>query len=92
MNDPTRLAEKAAAAVDRLAACLATDVQIDPGRVILPLIQTAHGLHDIADELSRAAISVDEAAAAAARAAAENFLHAATELGNAMLRLPEQSR
>ncbi|MET7420018.1 hypothetical protein [Dactylosporangium sp. NPDC005555] len=85
--DPTRLAEDVAAAADHLANCLATDVQIDPADVLAQLIQTARSLYDVADELGRAAVCVDQPAAAAARRAAHRFLSAATDLRTARIRL-----
>lgn len=89
-TDPARLAEKVAVAIDRLAACLATDVRIEPVDVLLPLIQTARSLYDVSDEISRAAVGVDQPAAAASRRAAHHFLSASTELGVTVARLSVQ--
>ncbi|MFD0575971.1 hypothetical protein [Dactylosporangium darangshiense] len=75
-SEPTRLAQKVADAVAELAACLATGVRIDPGRVIAPLMASMGPLHNIAGDLGRTAASVDEEAVAAAQRAAEHFLRA----------------
>jgi hypothetical protein len=90
-SEPTRLAQKVADAVAELAACLATGVRIDPGRVIAPLMASMGPLHNIAGDLGRTAVSVDEEAAAAAQRAGEHFLRARGELGRAMARLPMES-
>src|SRR5262249_47645563 len=66
---PESLASRVRDAVAELAAAMATDVRIEPVYVIAPLMMATTSLEDIADELARAAISVDEDAGRAAQRA-----------------------
>ena len=86
--DPAALARKVADAVSDLAACLSTDVRIDPAEVIGPLIAATVDLQAVATELSLAAMPVDEEAGLAARRAAGSFVEARRELVLALTRLP----
>jgi primosomal protein N'' len=84
---PTHLSREVYTATTRLARCLATDVSIEPVHVIVPLVKSMDRLEEIAKELARAAISVDEPAAQAAYRAAEQFAAARKELTDAAVRL-----
>jgi hypothetical protein len=90
--DPTRLARRLYDAANDLARCLATDVRIEPVHLIVPLLQTMDRLGQIAGELGRAAISVDEPAAHAAFRAADQCASAGRELTVAVVRLRDASR
>lgn len=90
-DNPTGLSRDVAEKVVELAACLSTDVQIDPVQVIVPLIATSAGLHLVVDELNRATVSVDEETAAALRRAGDHFLRARDEIRRALAHLPRQS-
>jgi hypothetical protein len=88
-EDPTELSRDVAEKVDGLATCLATDVEIGPVQVIVPLIMTSACLHRVVDELNRAAISVDEECAAALRRAGVHFLRARDQIQQALVHLPQ---
>jgi hypothetical protein len=90
--DPTALSRRLYDAANELARCLATDVRIEPVHVIVPLLKTMDRLQQIAGELGRAAISVDEPAAHAAYRAAEQFAGAHRELTETVVRLRDASR
>jgi hypothetical protein len=90
--DPTWLARRLHDAASDLARCLTTDVRIEPVHVIVPLLQTMDQLVQIAGELGRAAISVDEPAAHAAYRAADQFTGARKELTEAVVRLRDATR
>lgn len=91
-NDPTKLARRLYAAATELSRCLATDVRIEPVHVIVPLLKTMDRLQDIARELGRAAISVDEPAAQAANRAAEQLDAVHRELAEVVIRLDNTDR
>lgn len=90
--DPTWLARRLHDAAADLARCLVTDVRIEPVHVIVPLLQTIERLEQIAGELGRAAISVDEPAAHAAYRAADQFVNARRELTEAVVRLRDAGK
>jgi hypothetical protein len=91
MDSDPALARELSAAVDALAACLATDVEIDPTQVFAPLVRSMSRLAVIATELSMAAMSVNEPAGLAAGRAAEHCLKARGELAQALTRFPDTS-
>jgi hypothetical protein len=91
-TDPARLARQVHDATAELARALATDVRIEPVQVFFPLMRTALRLQEIAGELGRAAISVDEPAAQAAHRAADLFLAAGRELTEAVALLRAHDR
>jgi methylphosphotriester-DNA--protein-cysteine methyltransferase len=86
-SNPTKLARQVYEATAELARCLSTDVSIEPVHVIVPLLKSMDRLQEIAEELGRAAISIDEPAAQAAYRAAEQFATARQELTETAVRL-----
>ncbi|WP_173072958.1 hypothetical protein [Phytohabitans rumicis] len=78
--DPAQLARQVHDTAAELARCLATDVRVDPVQVFVPLLSATLRLREIAEELSRAATSVDEPAARAAHRAGELFAAAGHQL------------
>ncbi|GGM52906.1 hypothetical protein ACFFX1_55270 [Dactylosporangium sucinum] len=87
--DPYELARRIKDTADELAQVLATDVRIDPARVIVPLMVALAFLRAGTDELALASMSVDEEAAAAARRAGQALQEAQEELGIVLTRLPQ---